>query len=70
MRGMTLPKYLQVLRDNYDLTPGEAWRKEGYSERHREHLMGLVRRRVRTSLNIDQGTLISWMAERGLFDER
>jgi len=25
---MTLPRYLQVLRDNYDLTPGEAWRKE------------------------------------------
>jgi len=66
---MTLPKYLQVLRDNYDLTPGEVWRKEGYSERHREHLMGLVRRRVRTSLNIRQDTLISWLAERGLFDE-
>ena len=66
---MTLPKYLQVLRDNYDLTPGEAWRKEGYSERQIEYLMDLVRRRVRTGLNIDQGTLISWMAERGLFDE-
>jgi hypothetical protein len=67
---MTLPRYLQVLRDNYDLTPGEVWRKEGYSEQQREHLMCLVRRRVKTSLNIDQGTLISWMAQRGLFDER
>ena len=67
---MTLPKYLQVLRDNYDLTPGEAWRKEGYSEKEREYLMDLVRRRVRTSLNIGQNTLISWMAQRGLFDER
>jgi hypothetical protein len=67
---MTLPKYLQVLKDNYDLTPGEVWRREGYSERHREYLMDLVRRRVRTSLNIRQDTLISWMAERGLFDER
>jgi len=66
---MTLPKYLQVLRNNYDLTPGEVWRKAGYSEQHREYLMGLVRRRVRTSLNIDQGTLISWLAQRGLFDE-
>ena len=67
---MTLPKYLQVLKDNYDLTPGEVWRKAGYSERHREYLMDLVRRRVRTSLNIGQNTLISWMAQRGLFDER
>ena len=67
---MTLPKYLQVLKDNYDLTPGEVWRKEGYSERHREHLMDLVRRRVRTSLNIGQDTLISWLAQRGLFDEQ
>jgi len=67
---MTLPKYLQVLRDNYDLTPGEAWRKAGYSEKEREYLMDLVRRRVRTSLNIGQNTLISWMAQRGLFDER
>ena len=67
---MTLPRYLQVLRDNYDLTPGEAWRKAGYSEKEREYLMDLVRRRVRTSLNIGQNTLISWMAERGLFDER
>jgi hypothetical protein len=67
---MTLPKYLQVLRDNYDLTPGEAWRKAGYSEKEREYLMDLVRRRVRTSLNIGQDTLISWMAERGLFDEQ
>jgi hypothetical protein len=66
---MALPRYLQVLRDNYDLTPGEAWRKAGYSEKEREYLMDLVRRRVRTSLNIDQGTLISWLAERGLFDE-
>ena len=66
---MTLPRYLQVLRDNYDLTPGEAWRKAGYSERQIEHLMDLVRRRVRTSLNIGQNTLISWMAQRGLFDE-
>jgi hypothetical protein len=31
--------------------------------------MDLVRRRVRTSLNIGQDTLISWMAQRGLFDE-
>ncbi len=67
---MTLPIYLQVLKDNYDLTPGEAWRKAGYSEQQREHLMDLARRRVRTSLNIRQDTLISWMAERGLFDER
>ena len=67
---MTLPRYLQVLRDNYDLTPGEVWRKAGYSEKEREYLMDLVRRRVRTSLNIGQDTLISWMAERGLFDER
>lgn len=67
---MTLPKYLQVLKDNYDLTPGEVWRREGYSDKHREYLMGLVRRRVRTSLNIRQDTLISWMAERGLFDGR
>jgi hypothetical protein len=67
---MTLPRYLQVLRDNYDLTPGEAWRKAGYSEKEREYLMDLVRRRVRTSLNIGQNTLISWMARRGLFDER
>ena len=67
---MTLPKYLQVLKDNYDLTPGEVWRKSGYGERQREYLMDLVRRRVRTSLNIGQDTLISWMAERGLFDER
>lgn len=67
---MTLPRYLQVLRDNYDLTPGEAWRKAGYSEKEREYLMDLVRRRVRTSLNIGQDTLISWMAQRGLFDER
>ncbi len=66
---MTLPKYLQILKDNYDLTPGEVWRKSGYSERHREYLMDLVRRRVRTGLNIGQDTLISWMAERGLFDE-
>ena len=66
---MTLPKYLQVLKDNYDLTPGEVWRKAGYSEKEREYLMDLVRRRVRTSLNIGQDTLISWMAERGLFDE-
>ena len=66
---MTLPKYLQVLKDNYDLTPGEVWRKAGYSEKEREYLMSLVRRRVRTSLNIGQDTLISWMAERGLFDE-
>jgi len=66
---MTLPKYLQVLKDNYDLTPGEVWRKEGYSERQIEYLMDLVRRRVRTGLNINQDTLISWMAERGLFDE-
>jgi len=67
---MTLPRYLQILKDNYDLTPGEAWRKAGYSEKEREYLMDLVRRRVRTSLNIGQNTLISWMAERGLFDER
>ena len=67
---MTLPKYLQVLKDNYDLTPGEAWRKAGYSEKEREYLMDLVRRRVRTSLNINQNTLISWLAQRGLFDER
>ena len=67
---MTLPKYLQVLKDNYDLTPGEVWRKAGYSEKEREYLMDLVRRRVRTSLNIGQDTLISWMAERGLFDEQ
>lgn len=67
---MTLPRYLQVLRDNYDLTPGEAWRKAGYSEKEREYLMDLVRRRVRTSLNIGQNTLISWLAQRGLFDER
>jgi len=67
---MTLPKYLQVLKDNYDLTPGEVWRKEGYSERHREHLMDLVRRRVKTGLNIGQDTLISWLAQRGLFDEQ
>jgi hypothetical protein len=66
---MTLPKYLQVLKDNYDLTPGEVWRKAGYSEKQQEYLMGLVRRRVRTSLNIRQDTLISWLAERGLFDE-
>jgi ubiquinone biosynthesis protein COQ9 len=67
---MTLPKYLQVLKDNYDLTPGEVWRKAGYSEKEREYLMDLVRRRVKTSLNIGQNTLISWMAQRGLFDER
>jgi hypothetical protein len=67
---MALPKYLQVLRDNYDLTPGEAWRKAGYSEEQREYLMDLVRRRVKTSLNINQNTLISWLAQRGLFDER
>ena len=67
---MRLPRYLQVLKDNYDLTPGEVWRRAGYSERQREYLMGLVRRRVKTSLNIDQDTLISWMAERGLFDEQ
>ena len=66
---MTLPKYLQVLRDNYDLTPGEVWRREGYSERQIEYLMDLVRRRVKTSLNIGENTLISWMAQRGLFDE-
>jgi len=66
---MTLPIYLQVLKDNYDLTPGEAWRKAGYSEQQREYLMSLARRRVKTSLNIGQDTLISWMAERGLFDE-
>jgi hypothetical protein len=66
---MALPRYLQVLRDNYDLTPGEVWRKEGYSEKQIEYQMDLVRRRVRTSLNIGQDTLISWMAERGLFDE-
>jgi len=67
---MTLPKYLQVLKDNYDLTPGEVWRRAGYSEKEREYLMDLVRRRVRTSLNIGQNTLISWLAQRGLFDER
>jgi hypothetical protein len=67
---MALPRYLQVLRDNYDLTPGEVWRKEGYSEKQIEYQMDLVRRRVRTSLNIGQDTLISWLAERGLFDER
>jgi len=67
---MTLPRYLQVLKDNYDLTPGEAWRRAGYSEKQIEYQMDLVRRRVRTSLNIGQDTLISWMAERGLFDER
>jgi hypothetical protein len=67
---MALPRYLQVLRDNYDLTPGEVWRKEGYSEKQIEYQMDLVRRRVRTSLNIGQDTLISWMAERGLFDEQ
>lgn len=66
---MTLPRYLQVLRDNYDLTPGEAWRRAGYSEKQIEYQMDLVRRRVRTSLNIGQDTLISWMAQRGLFDE-
>ena len=66
---MTLPRYLQVLKDNYDLTPGEAWRRAGYSEKQIEYQMDLVRRRVRTSLNIGQDTLISWMAERGLFDE-
>ena len=66
---MTLPKYLQVLKDNYDLTQGEVWRKAGYSERQREYLMDLVRRRVKTSLNIGENTLISWMAQRGLFDE-
>ena len=66
---MTLPRYLQVLRDNYDLTLGEVWRKAGYSEQQREYLMSLARRRVKTSLNIGQDTLISWMAERGLFDE-
>jgi hypothetical protein len=66
---MTLPKYLQVLKDKYDLTPGEAWRRAGYSEKQIEYQMDLVRRRVRTSLNIGQDTLISWMAERGLFDE-
>ena len=42
---MTLPRYLQVLRDNYDLTPGEVWRRAGYSEEQIEYLMGLVRRR-------------------------
>ena len=67
---MALPRYLQVLRDNFDLTPGEAWRKAGYSEQQIEYLMDLVRRRVRTSLNINQNTLISWLAQRGLFDER
>jgi len=67
---MTLPRYLQVLKDNYDLTPGEVWRRAGYSEKEREYLMDLVRRRVRTSLNIGQNTLISWLAQRGLFDER
>ena len=67
---MTLPIYLQVLKDNYDLTPGEVWRKAGYSEQQIEYLMSLVRRRVRTSLNIRQDTLISWLAQRGLFDER
>ncbi len=67
---MTLPRYLQILKDNYDLTPGEVWRKAGYSERQIEYLMDLVRRRVKTSLNIRQDTMISWMAERGLFDER
>ena len=67
---MTLPRYLKVLKDNYDLTPGEAWRRAGYSEKEREYLMDLVRRRVQTSLNIRQDTLISWLAERGLFDER
>ena len=67
---MTLPRYLQVLRDNYDLTLGEAWSKAGYSEQQIEYLMSLVRRRVRTSLNIRQDTLISWLAQRGLFDER
>jgi hypothetical protein len=66
---MALPRYLQVLRDNYDLTPGEVWRRAGYSEKQIEYQMDLVRRRVRTSLNIGQDTLISWMAERGLFDE-
>jgi len=66
---MTLPKYLQVLKDNYDLTPGEVWRRAGYSEKEREYLMDLVRRRVKTSLNIGQNTLISWLAQRGLFDE-
>ncbi len=66
---MTLPIYLQVLKDNYDLTPGEAWRKAGYSEQQQEYLMSLARRRVKTSLNIGQDTPISWMAERGLFDE-
>ena len=67
---MTLPKYLQVLKDNYDLTLGEAWRKAGYGEEQIEYLMGLVRRRVRTGLNIGQDTLISWLAVRGLFYER
>jgi len=67
---MTLPRYLQVLRDNYDLTLGEAWRKAGYTDQQIEYLMSLVRRRVRTSLNIRQDTLISWLAVRGLFDER
>ena len=67
---MTLPKYLQVLKDNYDLTPGEVWRKAGYSEKEREYLMSLVRRRVRTGLNIGQDTPISWLAVRGLFYER
>ena len=66
---MTLPKYLQVLKDNYDLTPGEVWRRAGYSEKEREYLMDLVRRRVKTSLNIGENTLISWLAQRGLFDE-
>ena len=67
---MTLPRYLQVLRDNLDLTLGEAWSKAGYNEQQIEYLLGLVRRRVRTSLNIRQDTLISWLAVRGLFDER
>ena len=67
--GITLPRYLQVLRDNYNLTLGEAWRKAGYTDQQIEYLMSLVRRRVRTSLNIRQDTLISWLAVRGLFDE-
>jgi len=66
---MTLPRYLQVLKDNYDLTLGEAWSKAGYSEEQQEYLMSLVRRRVRTGLNIGQDTPISWLAVRGLFDE-
>ena len=67
---MALPRYLQVLRDNYNLTLGEAWRKAGYNEQQIEYLLGLVRRRVGTSLNIGQDTLISWLAVQGVFYER